>query len=57
MVYAYIKNSVNYNKYSELFLNSWTLFTRNFISMNELYISLEIINPSSITIDIPDKGT
>jgi len=57
MIYAYIKNNVNYNKYSELFLNSWTLFTRNYITMNELASSLDLMNLNTITIDIPDKGT
>jgi len=58
MVFSYIKHNMTIIKtYPELFLNSWTLFSRNYITYNELKASLDIINPTAITIDIPDKGT
>ena len=52
----YMKYYINFNSTSEIIYNSWTLYEKNAISMNELYITVEIIAPENIKVDIAEAG-
>ena len=56
VVVNYIKHYINYNSTSEIIYNAWTLYEKNYITMNELYVTVEIIKPENIKVDIPEVG-
>lgn len=53
---CYMRHYINFNSPSEIIYNAWTLHERNFMTMNEVYITTELIKPVSITVDIPEEG-
>lgn len=52
----YMKHYINFNSPSEIIYSAWTLYERNSMSMNELYVTTELIKPVSILVDIPEEG-
>ena len=54
---GYVKHFVNYHSPAEIVFNGWTLYDKNFITMNEFYLSVELMRPKSILVDIAEKGT
>lgn len=56
MITNYMKYHINYNNVSELVYHSWTLYESNYISMNELFATVEILKPEKISVDIPSLG-
>lgn len=52
----YMKYYINYNSTSEIIYNAWTLYEKNAMSMNELYVTVEIIKPENIKVDIAEVG-
>ena len=56
VIVNYMKHYINYNSTSEIIYNAWTLYEKNYITMNELYVTVEIIKPETIKVDIPEAG-
>ena len=56
VIINYMKYYINYNSTSEIIYNSWTLYERNAITMNELYATVELIAPENIKVDIAETG-
>lgn len=53
---TYMKYYINFNSPTEIIYNAWTLYERNAMSMNELYVTTELIKPLNILVDIPEEG-
>jgi len=51
-----MKYYINFNSPAEIIYNAWTLYERNSMTMNELYVTTELIKPVSILVDIPEEG-
>ena len=56
MVKGYIKNYVNVRSKAEMVFNAWTLYERNNISMVEFFITIELLSPSEIKYEVPERS-
>lgn len=52
----YMKHYVNLKSPAEIIYNAWTLYTKDFMTMNELYITTELIKPINILVEIPEES-
>lgn len=45
-VKSYMKYFINYHSPADILWNAWTLYEHNDITLNELWISVELLNPT-----------
>lgn len=56
VIVNYMKYYINLNSPAEIIYNAWTLYETNYITMNELYVTTELLKPPTILVDIPEES-
>jgi hypothetical protein len=57
MVKNYVKYFINYHAPLDILFNAWTLMEKNFITINEICLSVELLEPPSIVLYLAEQGT
>lgn len=53
MISSYLKYVINIHNKIEVLFIQWTFYERNYITLGELYLTLEALNPEIVKFEVP----